>query len=237
MHPDRAVLLGPDRRILRLVPLVLGVLVGTGMALLRPLDRPRADPASFGLTSELHGAHVEEAVDRPCTYDTAETCHRVVFVLDEGPTPGHPALSEFQILPNTPRFTPGEGVFLSYQPDASVELRYQYSDRDRRPTLLVVAAVFTLAVIGLARLRGLGSLAGLAASVAILVSFVVPAILSGRSPELVAAVGAGAIGFLALSLARGFTPLTHVAVVGTFASLALTTWLAAAVAAPAPELA
>ena len=236
MHPDRAVLLGPDRRILQLVPLVLGVLVGTGMALLRPLDRPRADPVSFGLTSELHGAHVEEAVDRPCTYDTAETCHRVVFVLDEGPTPGRPALSEFQILPNTPRFTPGEGVFLSYQPDASVELRYQYSDRDRRPTLLGLA-VIGLAVIGLARLRGLGSLAGLAASVAILVSFVVPAILSGRSPELVAAVGAGAIGFLALSLAHGFTPLTHVAVVGTFASLALTTWLAAAVAAPAPELA
>jgi uncharacterized membrane protein len=96
-----------------------------------------------------------------------------------------------------------------------------------------LGAVFALAVIGLGRLRGLAALAGLAASVVIIVVFIAPAILAGRSPVLVAAVGGSAIALLALYLAHGWRPLTHVAAIGTFASLALTLALSTGVASVA----
>lgn len=233
---DRDVLSGPDSRLraagLSLVPLVLGILVIAGLVALRPGDPPAADPTAFGFAGELRPATVETAADLPCTFDPAETCHRVVFSLSDG---GGTVAEELLLLPSTPRLRPGDGVFLSYDPDAPPDLRYQFADRDRRAVLVTLGVAFGLAVVGLARLRGLAALGGLAASVAVIVLFVVPAILSGRSPALVAAAGAGAIGILALYLAHGFTDLTHVAALGTFTSLALTVGLAALVV-PAARL-
>jgi len=96
-----------------------------------------------------------------------------------------------------------------------------------------VALVFAAAVIGLGRLRGVAALAGLAVSLVILLWFIVPAITAGRDAVLVAVVGGGLIVLVALYLAHGYTPLTHVAAVGAFSALALTamlSWLALAVA-------
>lgn len=232
---DRDTLSGPDSRLraagLSLVPLVLGALVAAGFVALRPAEPPSADPGAFGFAGELRAATVETAADLPCSFDPAETCHRVVFSLSDGGV----VSEELLLLPSTPRLRPGDGVFLSYDPDAPADLRYQFADRDRRAVLVTLGVAFGLAVVALGRLRGLAALGGLAASVGVIVLFVVPAILSGRSPALVAAVGAGAIGLLALYLAHGFTDLTHVAALGTFTSLALTVGLAA-VAVPAARL-
>lgn len=113
------------------------------------------------------------------------------------------------------------------------DLRYQYADRDRRPLLWSLTALFAMAVVGLGRLKGLAALGGLIASVLVLVVFIAPAILAGRSPVLVATVGGSAIALLALYLAHGWRPLTHVAAIGTFAALALTVLLSALVMAVA----
>jgi uncharacterized membrane protein len=63
-------------------------------------------------------------------------------------------------------------------------------------------------------------------SIFVLVQWVLPAVLAGRSPLAVAVVGSAAIAFLALYLAHGFTTMTTVALLGTLASLALTAALA-----------
>ena len=73
----------------------------------------------------------------------------------------------------------------------------------------------------LGRLLGLAALVGLAVSVVILLAFVIPAILEGSSPILVASIGAGAIGFVVLYLARGFRGHTTVAVLGTLTGVGL----------------
>jgi uncharacterized membrane protein len=96
-----------------------------------------------------------------------------------------------------------------------------------------VALIFGLTVVALGRIRGLAALIGLALSLLILIGFIVPAIVAGRDAVLVALVGGGAIALVALYLAHGYTPLTHVAAVGAFAALALTTalsWLVVALA-------
>ncbi|HVL91634.1 MAG TPA: YibE/F family protein, partial [Actinomycetota bacterium] len=107
--------------------------------------------------------------------------------------------------------------------DAGVE--YQFADRDRKPALIALIVVFAVAVVALGRLRGLAALAGLVASLAILLSFVLPSILEGNSPLLVAVTGASAIAFVALYAAHGINVRTTVALLGTIASLALTALL------------
>jgi uncharacterized membrane protein len=74
----------------------------------------------------------------------------------------------------------------------------------------------------LGRWRGLGALAGLAASLLVIVKFLLPSILDGNSPVMVAVVASSLIAFIALYLAHGFTIPTSVALLGTFASLAVT---------------
>jgi uncharacterized membrane protein len=111
------------------------------------------------------------------------------------------------------------------------------SQRTRRllAALLVPAALATVIAmivlwpaLALGRLRGLSSLAGLAVSFLILLYFLIPALLDGSPPLLIAVVGASAIMFAALFLTHGVTVQTAVAIAGTLASLILTGVLGAA---------
>lgn len=71
------------------------------------------------------------------------------------------------------------------------------------------------------RMRGLMALVALAASFALLTLFILPAILQGSNPLVVAVVGASAIMLIALYLCHGLTARTSVAVLGTLVSLLL----------------
>ncbi|HSJ33468.1 MAG TPA: YibE/F family protein [Acidimicrobiia bacterium] len=234
-HSDFDRLLGTDRR-LRLgwlsgSVLALAALTMVGLIWLWPRGAPAFDGEEMGLTGEVVVAEVASATDGECSFSPDLNCHRVIFTILEGPDAGSPTSQEFEISAAAPRFTSGERVVLNVVPEAEPRFRYQYSDRDRRPVLWGLAALFALAVVGLGRLRGLAALGGLAASVFIIVAFIAPAILTGHSPVLIAAVGGSAIALVALYLAHGWNALTHVAAIGTFGALILTLALSAGVAA------
>lgn len=108
-------------------------------------------------------------------------------------------------------------------PDETVV--YSFYDFQREGTLQVLAVVFILAVLLLGRWRGVGAIAGLLASLIVIVVFLLPSILEGHSPVLVAVIASSAIAFIALYFAHGFSTATSVALIGTFASLALTALL------------
>ena len=209
------------------MPAVIAVVVLAGMVVLWPRGENRGDLSALGYTDQMVRAEVASVTERSCSYDTTQDCVVVEFTLLEGPTPGTPDVKEYGIVPGTPDFEAGQKVVLGYIPEAEAANQYAFADFDRRPVLWLVSAVFALAVIGLGRVRGLAALGGLAASVAVLVWFIVPAILEGRDPVAVATVGAAAIAFFALYLAHGIRPLTHVALIGTFAALVLTVILSA----------
>lgn len=233
-HSDFDRLLGTDRR-LRLdwlsgSVLVLAVITLVGLIWLWPRSEPAFDGEELGLTGDVVVAEVASATDGACSFSPDLTCHRVIFNLLEGPDAGTPTSQEFEVSAAAPRFSPGERVVLNVVPEAEPRFRYQYADRDRRPVLWGLAALFALAVVGLGRLRGLAALGGLVASVVVIVAFIAPAILAGHSPVLVAAVGGSAIALIALYLAHGWNALTHVAAIGTFGSLVLTLALSSAFA-------
>jgi hypothetical protein len=82
-----------------------------------------------------------------------------------------------------------------------------------------------LAVVLIGRWHGLRSLLGLGLSLMIVIVFVVPAILAGQSPPLVALVGAVAVMIVTLYLAHGVNEMTTAAIVGTTGALVLTVGL------------
>jgi uncharacterized membrane protein len=104
---------------------------------------------------------------------------------------------------------------------------YAIVDHQRASQLWVLVIAFVLALVAFGRWRGVSALAGLAVTFALLVWFVVPAILAGEPPLLVAIVGSSAIVLTVLYLTHGFAVSTTVAVLGTLASLTLTGVLSA----------
>jgi len=200
-----------------------------GAALLRPTGEFRGDTEGLGLVRETYAAVVRRVEVRACegTDPAANVfCRYITTTPTQGPDAGSLVEISMSDTATAPDLDPGDRIVLSFDPEAGEGFRYQYADRQRRPVLLWLALAFALTVVLLGRLRGLAALAGLTASLFVLLLFVLPAILDGRSPLLVAVVGASLIAYLAIYLAHGFTIMSTVALLGTVASLALTAALA-----------
>jgi uncharacterized membrane protein len=199
-----------------------------GLIMLWPDGGRRPDLTGIGFFSEVIDAEVITAEDVPCQGQPQPgvTCRRVTFELTSGPDAGRLATQELVQTGTTPRLEVGDRVVLARTPGAAPQFEYRFVDRDRGSVLVWLAVAFVVAVVLLGRLRGLAALAGLAVSIVVLLTFVLPAVLDGRNPLTVAIIGSAAIAFLALYLAHGFTTMTTVALLGTLSSLALTAVLA-----------
>jgi uncharacterized membrane protein len=97
--------------------------------------------------------------------------------------------------------------------------RYFLADFERREPLLWLALAFGALVVLAGRWKGLRALVGLGLSLAVIVGFVVPAILDGASPPGVALVGSLAIMLATLVVTHGLGPKTLAAALGTAAAL------------------
>lgn len=235
------------RRILAAVAGGLAVVTAIGVVALWPdtgqLNDVRAASAEGGFfASDVYSATVVD-VAGPAPCGVAEDsvvpeggefeippCVAVTYRIDAGPDAGEERTQEFTVDdPDTPRnegvttpvFSEGDGIVVGFIEDAEEGFDYQYLDRQRRGSLLFLVVVFSLVVIALGAFRGFLALIGLAASLLVVLGFVLPSILTGNSPVLVAVVGSAAVAFAALYIAHGFTPLTTVALLGTMASLVL----------------
>ena len=137
-------------------------------------------------------------------------------------------LPEVALGPGVPTLRAGDRVVVGRAVEPTTgKVSYYFADYQRARPLLLLALVFAVVVVGVARWRGLAALIGLGAAWLVLVRFVLPAILNGRSPVAVALVGSSVIMFVVLYLAHGFSSRTTTALLGTLASLALTGLLAA----------
>jgi uncharacterized membrane protein len=129
--------------------------------------------------------------------------------------------------PTGTTFRAGQRVRVSVLEQEGQPAFYNIRDLERTQPILVLVALFVLAVLAFGRWQGIRSLIGLALSFAVIVGFVIPAILHGRSPVPVALVGAMAIMLVSLYLSHGVSRKTTAAVVGTGLALVLTAALTA----------
>lgn len=205
----------------RLVWLVLGpmvVLTVIGLGLLWPSgdDQPVIAVGTF----------VDGTVQAIAPCDNGDpSCAVATVSVDEGPDAGKTFEINLTLGPTMPGLEQGTAVLLQPLPDPASGQAYALADVDRSTPLLLLAAMFAVAVVLLARWKGVAALAGLAASLGILTVFVLPALLAGEAPVPVAAVGASAIAIVSMGLAHGFNVRTGVALIGTVVALTLTTVL------------
>ncbi|MCX2179122.1 YibE/F family protein [Streptomyces sp. SKN60] len=126
------------------------------------------------------------------------------------------------VQPDAPRqLHEGQGVVVAYAPDAPRDLQYSVTDVNRKVPIAVLAGIFALAVVIVGRMRGVMALIALAISFLVLTLFILPAILEGSNPLVVAVVGSSAIMLIALYMCHGLSARTSVAVLGTLVSLLL----------------
>jgi len=153
-------------------------------------------------------------------------CDVVSARIESGSTTGqtielYVADIDFQV----PQLEAGDRVVLQLNPLAPPEFRYTFFEFRREAPLLLLAAVFVVAVVALGRWQGVRALAGLVITGGILLWFLVPSLLRDNHAIGVALVAAALVAFATLYLAHGVSFDTTVALVGSLAALALITAL------------
>jgi uncharacterized membrane protein len=99
---------------------------------------------------------------------------------------------------------------------------YSYFSTDRSGSLWLLGGLFALVVVAVARLRGVLALIGLAFGGLVVGGWLIPGLLSGHSPPLLALVAAAAIMYVVLYLTHGLSLRTSAALAGTLGGLGIT---------------
>lgn len=180
----------------------------------------KVDCKSVNASGETPTGDTSTAEGQSAEQQAKGTCEKATVRVDSGKDTGR-TFTEI-VQPDSPRqLHEGQKVIVAYAPDAPKELQYSVTDVNRRLPMALLAGIFALAVVVVGRLRGVMALVALAISFMVLTFFILPAILQGSNPLVVAVVGASAIMLIALYLCHGLTARTSVAVLGTLVSLVL----------------
>ncbi|WP_171119256.1 MULTISPECIES: YibE/F family protein [Streptomyces] len=223
-----------------LIPFAAAVVVG--LAVLWPGGAPPHERTGVGFDRQTQQATVSRIEELPCDAvnasavipngdtSTAEgssaqqqangICKRATIRIDTGEDKGR-TFTEIVQPDQSRQLHQGQKVVVAYEPSAPEDLQYSVTDVNRRLPMTLLAGLFALAVVAVGRLRGVMALVALAISFLVLNFFILPAILQGSNPLVVAVVGASAIMLIALYLCHGLSARTSVAVLGTLISLLL----------------
>lgn len=223
-----------------LIPFAAAVLIG--LAVLWPGGAPAHERTGVGFDRQTQHATVTKVVELSCqsvngsagvpTGDTSTaegssaqqqadgTCKKATIRVDTGDDKGR-TFDEIVQPDQSRQLSEGQKVVVAYEPSAPRDLQYSVTDVDRRFPMALLAGIFALAVVAVGRLRGVMALVALAISFLVLNFFILPAILQGSNPLIVAVVGASAMMLIALYLCHGLSARTSVAVLGTLISLLL----------------
>lgn len=186
-------------------------------------------PVSAGLAAETERAEVTSVTYESCPPPQTGECGTAEVRVASGPESGEITTLTLGGAGLGPELEPGDEVRVARaEGGPTATSTYTLVDFERRGPLLWLAIVFAALVVLFGRLRGALSLVGLAISLAVVVAFIVPAILDGSAPLAVAIVGSLAIMLATVSLAHGLGAKSLAAMLGTAVSLALVALLALA---------
>ena len=216
------------RRLLLLLITPLALATVVGLVLLWP-GRDVEVPPEVGPPAAAVKATVERTTFRPCPPEQggeASSCQVVGLRLRSGRDAGLATELVFNVVanPGIPTFDQGDRIVVA--PLGAQGGAYVFVDFQRSRPLLLLAGVFAVLVVALARWKGLAALIGLVATLFVLARFVLPSILDGNDPVAVCIVGASVTMFVVFYVAHGITVRSSTALVGTLLSLLVTGLLA-----------
>ncbi|MCB0931260.1 MAG: YibE/F family protein [Mycobacterium sp.] len=153
------------------------------------------------------------------------TCVDSVVAIDTGPNSGARTLLEFSQGPGQPNLLAGDIIRISRQIDAQGATSYGFYDYERTWPLALLAALFAIVIVAVARWRGLRALIGIVVAFLVLAVFLLPALRDGAPAVPVALVASAAILFAVIYLAHGVSLRTSAALIGTLTSMLLAAFL------------
>ncbi|MBZ3907646.1 YibE/F family protein [Streptomyces griseiscabiei] len=223
-----------------LIPFATAVVVG--LVVLWPGGAPSHERTGVGFDRQTQQATVTKVEEVDCSSvnasgetptgdtSTAEgssaqqqaggTCKKATIRVDTGDDKGR-TFTEIVQPDQSRQLEQGQEVVVAYEPAAPKDLQYSVTDVNRKFPMALLAGIFALAVVVVGRMRGVMALVALAISFLVLTLFILPAILQGSNPLVVAVIGASAIMLIALYMCHGLSARTSVAVLGTLISLLL----------------
>jgi len=122
--------------------------------------------------------------------------------------------------------SPGDRVLLTLSREGNTRT-YTISEIVRLPSLWPLVVLLALALVAVGRWKGVASLAGLGASIAVFLLAVLPAVRSGDDPLLATLLGSVGVLIVAVFVVHGFNRKSVAALVGTLAALVFVVALAA----------
>jgi uncharacterized membrane protein len=216
-------------RLFAAIVAALGLATVVGMAVLWPGDVDSR--VGEAIVAKSDTARVVSVDEFACSQFQADSCRQVRIELQSGPDNGR--VKELVLDDGTidPEVSEGDElkVVKNVVPPGADPVpgrEYSISDFDRQGPMLLLAIAFAVLVVLFGRLRGALSLIGLGLSLAVVLAFMVPAILNGESALAVAVIGSLAVMIATILLAHGVNPKSLAAILGTAASLVVTVGLA-----------
>ena len=143
-------------------------------------------------------------------------------------TTGEEATVTYQSVQDIPAITYdiGDRVLVHASSTPQGEVYYSVVDHVRRPALGSALLLFAIIALAVGRMQGVRSFVGLAVSFLIIVKGILPLLLAGYSPVLVAVGGSLCIAAVTFYLSHGVSQKTTTALAGTVISLSITGLLA-----------
>jgi len=120
------------------------------------------------------------------------------------------------------RFVPGDEIYVIVNKTPDNVVQAFYVDYKRSMPLAILLGAFILSILIMGRWKGLGSLVALGISMAMIINYVIPHILSGEDPVKVSLIGSIILLAATLYLTYGWNLKTHASVASIMLSLLLT---------------
>jgi uncharacterized membrane protein len=225
------------RRVIAALLLPLVLLAAVGMALTWPhgdartartieaveIDYPSATVTGTSV-QDCEGTVEDREVDG--TIPETVPCLQVQATVTSGPERGRDVELWATASITAADLAPGTRIVVEHYPATASDAEvWAWHDFDRTLPLVTLGLAFALAIVLVARTRGLRALLGLVIAFAVIGVYVLPALLAGENGVVVALSASTLIMVVVLYLAHGLSLRTSTALLGTLAGLALTAGL------------
>lgn len=220
----------PAGRLLVGAVAALAVLTLGGLAVLWPRGLDDGNPTG-ALGGPTVAAEVISSGLVECPGPTPQRCRRLRIAVEGRTVPL--ALGPVEVTADIKAGDRLRVSRVSFPPGTPASVRagsdpYNFVDRDRQGSLVLIGAILGIVSLIVLRWRGLLALLGVGLSIGLLTLFMVPAILGGGPALLVALVGSMAVMFVTVILTNGIGAQSMAAALGVAATLGLTCLLALA---------
>ncbi|MGD8399199.1 MAG: YibE/F family protein [Anaerolineae bacterium] len=215
---------------------IAGVLIAVALFLLLAAIVGRQSPEGMGDTlapgeTESLRAWVVEVVEGGTIGEGEfeQPYQRLLLRIDEGALEGQMVEVDYgslSVINESSLFKEGDRVLLDHTRTVDGEHVFVVNSYIRTGSLVWLTLLFVVGTLLLSGWQGVRSLLGMGISLAIILFFIVPQILDGGNPLLIAIVGSVVMMGSSLYLVYGVGRKTHVAVAGLLVSLLLTGLLA-----------